>query len=245
MFGCLRRLISLLVTLLIIVIILWAVIVFLFLPQLKEKLKEGVREYLDLPEQSKISVQTGSSFELFTGTLSEIKIESPEGHLEELKVHDLFIYGKGLKFDIVKSALSRAPRIEDIERLRLDFTVRPEDIEKDWSADAARVGIKDFKLKMDGENVVAKGKYEILGKTIPISITGRFETVKKRKIKFVAKDISISGAAISLKLVKPVLMKFGPEINLKHFGVPLRIEKLETGKEGIKVQTVRVEEEED
>lgn len=205
-------------------IALWALTAYALPNLLGGKLASYIQK-ATLAREVGAKISVSPPYKMFLGKIDQVKIHIKDMKFKALNVQDIKAKADSVKFNLKEFLKGNKVKIEKLSASDVEIKINEKDLTKYFQEQ----GMPDMVVQLRPSGAVISDKLEVLGRQMPVSISGNFVLSDSSRLKFQGNKISLGSRSLPSSISRRLLRELTPEVSVDSLGAPVRLKNLTMG----------------
>lgn len=199
-----------------------------YLPRMiEDQLATGIRESMGPAERVNVEIAAFPALQLLTGRVQRLSVDVREADLDGLKVEAFLVDAHNLVVDAQKLRRGEGFEVRAADSLQVSAVIAESDLNSFFWAklDPSQV----FHIELRPNAACLRGSVRLLGRSIDLTVNGRFEVVQPTQVNFVVDDMLVQNTNLPRLLLDSLARRWAIQIDLSGSAIPLEIKDVRVG----------------
>lgn len=190
----------------------------------EQRIEAGLQSAFDRVDFVRADVRAYPALALLGGRIHAISLDLRRVSVGGLTVDAVLLDGRNVVVDLPKLLTGRGVEVSSADSLRATFVISEDDLnEYFWSQIHTS---RFFRVDLERGRAVLYGSFNILGREVGVTVSGRFQVTGGTKVSFVPEEVTVENTAVPKMFLDMIAQEWAITLDLHQAALPLAIEDL-------------------
>lgn len=190
----------------------------------EQRIEAGLQSAFERVDFVRADVRAYPALALLGGRIHALNLDLRRVRMGGLTVDAVLLDGRNVVIDLPKLLAGRGVEVSSADLLRATLVISEDDLnEYFWSQIHTS---KFFRVELERGRAVLHGSFNILGREVGVTVSGRFQVTGGTQVSFVPQEVTVENTAVPRMFMEVIAREWAITLDLEQAALPLAIDDL-------------------